>query len=82
LYIHTARTISGNLAEYCRLKPTDKYFSQLENIKIAERLLMIKPTKDLRQSEHTKFWQEQKTYRKNSISTLMKKNFAKMKKKN
>jgi len=29
------------------MKPTDRYFHKLDNIRIAERLLLAKPTKDI-----------------------------------
>lgn len=51
------------------MKPTDKYFHQLSNIRLAERLLLVKPSKDISQDTLRKFYKEHETYKSN-ISRL------------
>lgn len=48
-----------------RTKPTDKLFSEKDNIRLVQRLLMAKPTKGYQKDEHNKFYNEQKHYKKN-----------------
>ena len=48
-----------------RLKPTDKYFGHIENIRLVEKLLMMKPTNGIAKSEHKQFYKQQTKYRNN-----------------
>lgn len=48
-----------------RRKPTDQLFSQIENIRLVERLLLARPTKENSKSEHQMFYKQQNKYRKN-----------------
>ena len=46
-------------------KPTDKYFNQLNNIKLVEKILLMKPSKEICKSTHKEFYDKQKIYKKN-----------------
>ena len=45
------------------MKPLDKYFYKLENIRLAERLLIVQPSKELSRSSQKKFYKQQKVYK-------------------
>lgn len=45
------------------MKPTDKYFYQLDNIRLAERILIAKPSPDLQRASHKKFYAQQNHYK-------------------
>lgn len=45
------------------MKPVDKYFHRLDNIRLAERLLVVRPSPETRRSSQKKFYLEQKHYR-------------------
>lgn len=48
-----------------RRKPTDQLFSQIENIRLVQRLLLVQPTKQNTKSEHQMFFKQQNKYKKN-----------------
>jgi hypothetical protein len=58
-----------NSLEFESMKPTDRYFQQVENIRLAERLLLAKPSRDITRTSQQKFYQQQEAYRLN-ISKL------------
>lgn len=50
-------------------KPTEKYFHKLENIRIAEKLLLAKPSKEVSLDSLANFYRKQEVYKMN-ISKL------------
>lgn len=54
-----------NSLEFEAMKPTDRYFQQVENIRLAERLLLAKPSRDITRTSQQKFYQQQEAYRLN-----------------
>jgi hypothetical protein len=58
-----------NSLEFETMKPTDRYFQQVENIRLAERLLLAKPSLEVARSSQEKFYRQQEGYRLN-ISKL------------
>ena len=40
----------------------DKYFHKMENIRLAERLLVVKPSAELRRGSQKKFYLQQQNY--------------------
>jgi hypothetical protein len=51
------------------MKPTNRYFQQVENVRLAERLLLAKPSRDITRISQQKFYEQQEAYRAN-ISKL------------
>ena len=45
------------------MKPTNRYFQQVENIRLAERLLLAKPSRDITRTSQQKFYRQQEAYR-------------------
>jgi hypothetical protein len=50
-------------------KPTDKYFFQLDNIRLAERILLAKPSNEVSKRSARKFYKEHEQLKRN-ISRL------------
>jgi hypothetical protein len=48
-----------------RTRLADQYLSEMENIRLVEKLLLVKPTKSTSKSEHKLFYLQQTKYRKN-----------------
>lgn len=46
-------------------KPTDKLFHQLNNVRLAERLLFAKSTREISNASQKQFYKEQKKYKMN-----------------
>ena len=44
------------------MRPVDKYFYNMENLRLAERLLVVKPSPQLTRKSQKKFYIEQKIY--------------------
>jgi hypothetical protein len=51
------------------MKPTDRYFHKMDNIRLAEKLLLAKPSHDINRISQSKFYKQQETYKMN-ISKL------------
>ena len=51
------------------MKPTNRYFQKVDNIRLAERLLLARPSREISRSSQEKFFQQQAVYRLN-ISKL------------
>lgn len=49
------KTEASMSLELQRLRPVDKYFYRLDNIRLAERLLVARPSADLQRSSLRKF---------------------------
>jgi len=47
------------------MKPTDRYFHKLENIRLAERILLVKPDSQISNRSLTKFFKEHQLYQSN-----------------
>jgi hypothetical protein len=47
------------------MKPTNRYFQKLDNIRIAERLLLAQPSKEMRKESMTQFYNQQESYKMN-----------------
>lgn len=54
-----------NSLEFESMKPTNRYFQQVDNIRLAERLLLAKPSRDIARISQQKFYQQQEAYRLN-----------------
>lgn len=48
-----------------RCRPIDQYFSQMDNIRLAERILLMKPSVDISKTTHKQFYNQQKKYKNN-----------------
>jgi len=57
------------------MKPLDKYFYKMENIRLAERLLVVKPSPEVQRQKQKKFFKQQKVY-----STRLSRNYSSQKK--
>lgn len=44
------------------MRPVDKYFYKMENIRLAERLLVVKPSPEVQRQRQKKFFKQQKIY--------------------
>lgn len=51
------------------MKPTDRYFKQLSNIRMAEKILLAKPSQECSKKSAGKFYKEQEGFKRN-ISRL------------
>lgn len=47
------------------MKPTDRYFHRLENVRMAEKLLLAKPTSESSTRDLKKFYKKQSIYKAN-----------------
>ena len=45
------------------MRPVDKYCYRMENIRLAERLLVVRPSKELNRKNQKKFFKKQKGYK-------------------
>jgi hypothetical protein len=41
------------------MKPTDRYFHKMDNIRLAEKLLLAKPSNDINRISQGKFYKQQ-----------------------
>jgi hypothetical protein len=55
--------------EFEKMKPTDKYFHQMDNVRLAEKLLLAGPTDSTSKKTSDKFYREQSKFKFN-ISKL------------
>lgn len=55
------------------MKATDRYFKEMQNIRLAENILLMKPSKEIRKDSLNKFYQQHTIYKMN-ISKLSYKN--------
>jgi hypothetical protein len=45
------------------MNPVQKYFYKLDNIRLAERLLIAKPSPEINKNNHKKFYKKQNYYK-------------------